>query len=735
MQLPHNFKIRKTLSLFLFLLLTWVANSQSLSISGFNELPNDLDARANYPKTDPQTGKKYAIIKIVTTQKGFTFDIGQLAMGGSDVHPELGEIWLYVPEGTKKIKIVHPQLGQLKTPSNDGFYWFPSSTKSAYCYRLELVSGTVNVVVEQAKQQIGWLVLNSTPSDADVYIKINGVESLEGKTPFQKKLAYGSYDFRIRKNLYHDEVGIAQINANRLELDATLQPAYGRLNITSEPTGADVVIEGLRENYTTPCTTDIIPSGQYRVTLTKPRYIPTSTMVTVIDGDVAPLQVNMTANFAKVSISSLQDAEIYLNGILVDTTTHSEELTPGPYEIEVRKAKHHTASRQIEVQANIPQSIQLYPTPICGSLDVVTTPIGADIYIDGKHYGKAPNIIDQLIEGEHTVVLSMDGYMSETHTVTIRENQTAEINDTLQHRTSIVILCSPLNARLYLDNQYLGQGSGKYDIAIGNHSLKAESDNYKPWQKTIEITSATDIINVKMDTILFKQTLSANGVSFTMVSVEGGTFTMGASSEQDGDTESNEKPSHSVTLNGYHISETEVTQALWKAVMGSNPSCNKGDNLPVENVSWNDCQEFIHQLNQITGKLFRLPTEAEWEYAARGGNMSKDYKYSGSNIINQVTWYDINSSGKAHPVKSKQSNELGIYDMSGNVSEWCQDWISTYSDMPQTDPQGPSFGTARVFRGGDFHRSSRYCRISYRSNSDPDYRNETLGLRLVLTDK
>jgi formylglycine-generating enzyme required for sulfatase activity len=225
-----------------------------------------------------------------------------------------------------------------------------------------------------------------------------------------------------------------------------------------------------------------------------------------------------------------------------------------------------------------------------------------------------------------------------------------------------------------------------------------------------------------------------NGVSFTMVAVEGGTFTMGATAEQGSEAHDDEYPTHSVTLSDFYIGETEVTQELWKAVMGSNPSYFSGTNLPVERVSWNDCQTFITKLNQLTGQNFRLPTEAEWEYAARGGNKSKGYKYAGSNNLNDVAWYSDNSSGQTHPIKQKQPNELGLYDMTGNVFEWCQDWYdsSYYSSSPKTNPTGPSTGSNRVTRGSswDYIQSSPY--VSNRYFSSPTFDSLNLGLRLAL---
>ena len=226
---------------------------------------------------------------------------------------------------------------------------------------------------------------------------------------------------------------------------------------------------------------------------------------------------------------------------------------------------------------------------------------------------------------------------------------------------------------------------------------------------------------------------SVNGVEFKMVFVEGGTFTMRATSEQEEYAVDDEYPTHSVTLSDYYIGETEVTQALWKAVMGNNPSVFEGDNLPVESVSYEDVKTFITKLNGKTGKKFRLPTEAEWEYAARGGNKSKGYKYSGSNNIKDVAWCDENSNDETHPVKTKRPNELGIYDMSGNVWEWCSDWYGGYSSNAQTNPQGPSSGSLRVLRGGSWNDDARYCRASYRSGGDLSNLYDNLGFRFALS--
>ncbi len=232
-------------------------------------------------------------------------------------------------------------------------------------------------------------------------------------------------------------------------------------------------------------------------------------------------------------------------------------------------------------------------------------------------------------------------------------------------------------------------------------------------------------------------TFRVKGVEFKMIKVEGGTFSMGATSEQGSYVDDDAKPVHSVTLSDYYIGETEVTQELWEAVMGSNPSRFKGnDQRPVEMVSWDDCQEFIKELNRLTGKEFRLPTEAEWEYAARGGKYSKDYvyKYSGSKNVDEVAWCSYNSRDETHPVKTKKANKLGLYDMSGNVYEWCNDRYNEnyYRNSPQTNPIGSSEGASRVFRGGCFGDVDKHVCVSYRYSGSPGPRYDHYGLRLAL---
>ena len=227
------------------------------------------------------------------------------------------------------------------------------------------------------------------------------------------------------------------------------------------------------------------------------------------------------------------------------------------------------------------------------------------------------------------------------------------------------------------------------------------------------------------------KTIDVNGVKFLMKCVQGGTFTMGKTIDQFGKSDVDEFPPHKVAVSTYYIGETEVTQALWEAVMGRNPSYYKKPNQPVESISWNDCQAFISKLNKLTGLKFRLPTEAEWEFAARGGNFSAQWHYAGEDNLNQVAWTAFTASS-TKPVKQKRPNELGLYDMSGNVAEWCHDWYGEYQNAYQTNPTGPQSGNNKVVRGGHWIDGATSARVAYRYSLRPSHTNSNTGLRLVL---
>jgi len=282
-------------------------------------------------------------------------------------------------------------------------------------------------------------------------------------------------------------------------------------------------------------------------------------------------------------------------------------------------------------------------------------------------------------------------------------------------------------------------------VCYSTHQNPTIADNKTVITGVLNESFYTEITDLKVSTTYYVRAYATNTegtgygneISFTtssinieMIFVEGGTFTMGRFGDL---VEPNEKPGHRVTLSSFNIGKYEVTEGEWFTVMGKNQSIEpKGDNYPVEGVSWNDVQVFIVKLNTLTGKNYRLPTEAEWEYAAQGGKQTIIYDYSGGNYLKDLGWYYDNSGGSKRITGTKAPNQLGIYDMSGNVSEWCNDWYGLYSSDEQTDPVGPLSGNYRVIRGGNFYSGDYSCRVSTRTSLLPIYFYSVVGFRLVL---
>jgi formylglycine-generating enzyme required for sulfatase activity len=486
-----------------------------------------------------------------------------------------------------------------------------------------------------------------------------------------------------------------------------------------------------------PMKSEALKSGQHTVRIVKEMYEPYSTTVTVNDNETTTVTPNLIADFANVTLRVDADAEIWVNGERKGVRSWTGDLASGTYKMECRLENHEPSmvKKEITNQMN-GEVIQLEsPRPILGSLVVESNPDMATLYIDGKPMGETPKLIKEILVGRHEIKLTKQGCADYTELVTITKGERKQVTATLSTGKEIQFTCNVPNATLEIDGQKMNSANGTYMLTYGQHSLRAMAADYREYTYTINVNESSRNHSIQMQALVKdEETFTVKGVSFTMKLVEGGTFQMGATSEQGSEAESDEKPVHSVTLSNYYIGETEVTQALWQAVMGSNPSYFKGDNLPVENVSWNDCQEFIRKLNQKTGKNFRLPTEAEWEYAARGGKKSRGYKYSGGNTLGSVAWYGDNSGNKTHTVKTKSPNELGLYDMSGNVWEWCQDWYGNYNSGSQTNPQGPSSGSSRALRGGGWDNIAWSCRVSSRYINYPGIRFYYYGFRLALPE-
>lgn len=710
--------MKRLIAIFSIIALAAVAAvAQTMSVAGFEERPMDMDARVTHPVTDPN-GQTCALIKVETTQTGFGFDTGVIQVVKTE--QKIGEVWVYVQPRVKKITIMHQDY----EPVRD--YYFPTGAlKEATVYLLKLRTAGAPVQAASTQQRSGFLIINSEPQGAEVWLNN---ESTGEVTPFRRKLAIGDeVPYRLSLPLYHDEAGMVTVDQPRKELQFALRPAFGSVTVTSTPSGASVFLDEKQVGQT-PLTLDRIASGSHSLRLQAPQYAVERRNVSVADGQTANVAVTLAARFAEITVQAPQEAVVTVDGDRKGSGTLSWRQSEGLCDIVVSMAGHRDARRQLEVVAGRAQTVQLTPQPIYGSASVDSDLIDAEIWIDGKQYGVTPNVVERLLVGSHTLVLKKSGYADLQQQFSVEEGKEASLSVKLPAGRSVQFTSEKPGMQIIVDGKKLGTTPLTAVVGFGHHSVSAMRGGDIIDVRDLDITSAGAPLTMAFRD--FNHTFTVNGVQFTMVEVGGGTFTMGATSEQGSDAWDEEKPAHQVTLSDYYIGQTEVTQALWEAVMGSNPSDSKGDNLPVERVSWDDCQMFIQKLNQLTGKQFRLPTEAEWEYAARGGRKSRGYKYAGGNNIDSVAWCDGNSGNETHPVATKQANELGIYDMSGNVLEWCSDWCGDYTSSSQSDPQGSSSGSFRVIRGGCYYNFARNCRVSYRISNTLDYRSGYLGLRL-----
>ena len=641
-----------------------------------------------------------------------------------DVHQKGYETYLYLTaQAATFLEIIHPDYGKTE-------YWFPEDLCDFCGYEMVLQYIPIVPVTsdEAAKPKKTYLIVKSDQADARVYIDDELLNTQEASKPVDVGT---THTWKIECNMYHSETGSVTVT-DRTTIDKELRPNFGYINISSSPEqGAKAFVDGEYIGVT-PIKTDKIKSGEHKVMVMKDMYKMTEKSFTVTDGQTTNVTLNMSANFVNVTITTDSQSDIYVDEEYKGKGQWTGRLSDGAHIFEAKKTNHRASKKSLDLVMGETKTITLdAPTPIYGEIDINTTPMGATIYIDGKNYGETPNYISDILIGEHELKLTKQGCAEVKKTIIIEEGETLSLNEKLQTGKEISISTGQSGDKIYVDGNYVGVSPITSNLSYGSHEIKAER-NGKTVSKTINVAQNGGDSSVKLT--FGNQTITVNGVSFKMIAVKGGTFQMGATSEQGSDANSDEKPVHNVTLSDYYIGETEVTQELWEAVMGTNPSYHSGyPQRPVEQVSWNDCQEFIKKLNQLTGRNFRLPTEAEWEYAARGGKKSLDYKYSGSDIVGVIACYNSNSGLQTHDVKTKQANELGIYDMSGNVWEWCQDWYGSYSSGSQTNPTGPSSGSYRVFRGGSWYNDTEYCRVSYRYNDYPGSRFNDLGYRLCLS--
>jgi len=437
--------------------------SAEISVKSFRKLENDLDARVNNPLKD-FSGDISAIIKVVTTETGFTFDCGQVGIVKTVNKPS--EIWVYVPYGVKRITISHPKLGQLRD------WFFTQPIEKATVYEMILTSGKVITTVDETIES-QWLVINPEPVDAAIYI--DNVFVKVGI--YSAKYKPGSYVYRVEAPLYYTEAGKVEITESKKEINVKLKPAFGYVIVNTEPEkDAKVIIDGKTLTNNTPSRSEALASGEHTVQVLKEMYQPTDQKVTVTDGQTTLVNFIMQPNFAELNLTAPTEAILYINNQQKATGTWSGRLNAGIYSLETRLDKHRNAKQDIELKVGDKRTLDLQPTPIYGSLDVISSPLGASIAINGKEYGTTPNTINKLLIGDYVVRLSKTGFAYLDKTITITEGKNTKLNEKLENGRAVTVTSTPSGAMLYIDGNESGTTPYKGYLAFGNHTLRIEID-------------------------------------------------------------------------------------------------------------------------------------------------------------------------------------------------------------------------------------------------------------------
>ncbi len=444
--------------------------AQSIAVKSFRVLENDLAARTN-PEID-QNGEKCALIKVVTTEKGFYWEPDMLGIVKTENH--VGEIWLYVPHHAKRITIKHDQLGVLRN------YVYPVTIEKATVYEMVLTTDEVKTIVEKRKIANQWLTITTRPEGATVYL--NG-EMQSELTPFFKKVKTGNYTYRLEYAKYHTEAGKIEVTTDKkAEINIDLRPAFGQIEVKSEPEqGAQVLLNGEPTGKNTPCTLEKVESGEHQIRVMKSMFKPAQQKVVVRDGETTPISINLSPNFAKVTIETNPKATIFIDEQNKGNDSWSGRLDAGIHTVTAKKDKHKSDKTTLELTAGDNEKIELKPTPIEGTLDVTSKPMGAKIFLDGKEYGTTPNTLRNLLIGEYEVKLVKEGFGTVIKTITIKENQTATLNENLPSGKEITITSDPAGAELYLDGEKVGRTP--YTATLGFGSRKVKLVNGK---KTVE---------------------------------------------------------------------------------------------------------------------------------------------------------------------------------------------------------------------------------------------------------
>ncbi len=711
--------------LFTFLVIILLTNSGFGQLTRMNLEGKPQKSNDEIVAKRDANGRYCAAIKVVSDMEGFSYDAYN---GVVAVDDRPGEDMVYLQPDERVLIIYHKGYEPLKLILSQ--YGIQLRPREVWYIR---ISG------EPKMSDRLPVVFFVQPSDAQVQIDGKTYEVSDQKPV---PLSPGKHQVKILKRGYRPVEQTINVDKDHVVFKFELQEVdLVPVAINSNPPGAQIYLDGMERGVTSKAM-NLFP-GTYELKLTLNGYLPLNRKIEVKENAPNVFDFNLTKNagYLQLDVQPL-DATLTING-KVYQPTGTIELLPGTYQITLSKSGYLDIADQVEIKVGqrLKRTYRLQKSS--GTLVLNIQPATARVLINKEDYGPKRQI--ELAPGLYRLEITADGYYGLSENITIVRGQTLRKSYVLKRKVGkLNFAVSPANARVVLKHkgQTVKEWQGAAylkDLPVGEYQLHIKAKGFASKNERVVIKEnqlvSLDVELKKGETTSYKDPL---GIEW--IWVEGGTFEMGCTSNES-DCNNDEKPMHTVYVDGFYMSKYEVTFAQYDKFCEATGRTKPDDegwgrgNRPVINVSWHDAMDFCKWLSEKTGTTIRLPTEAEWEYAARGGKKSRGYKYAGSNNVDAVAWYSGNSGGKTHLVGQKQPNELGLYDMSGNVWEWCLDWYSRdyYSKSPRHNPRGFNSGSYRVLRGGSWNNLARYVRVAYRLGYTPSDSYDSLGFRLLRT--